>query len=153
MRHLRRHRVLVVGTWRTDVAVDNTLSDDLQRALAAGHLLPVALGPFDGDELRALAHSRTGTAPTAAFIDALQARTGGMPFFAAELVDAMAAHPSSRSDGDDSVELALPRRVATTVLHRVFALGADARQVADRRRLARLGRRRSTADARRRSRR
>ena len=90
----------------------------------------MALGPFDGDELSALVESRTGTTPTADLVAALQARTGGMPFFAAELADAIAAHPATQRQCEDGLELPLPRRVATTVLHRVFALGADARQVA-----------------------
>jgi DNA-binding CsgD family transcriptional regulator/tetratricopeptide (TPR) repeat protein/energy-coupling factor transporter ATP-binding protein EcfA2 len=130
MRHLRRHRVLVTATWRTDVAVDNAVSDDLQRALAAGQLVPIALGPFDDDELSALVESRTGTTPTADLVATLHARTGGMPFFAAELADAIAAHPATQRQCEGGLELPLPQRAATTVLHRVFALGADACQVA-----------------------
>ena len=53
-----------------------------------------------------------------------------MPFFAAELADAIATHPATQRQCEDGLELPLPRRAATTVLHRVFALGADARQVA-----------------------
>jgi len=130
MRHLRQQRVMVAATWRTDVAVDNAVSEDLQRAVASGQLVAVTLGPFDGDELAALVESRAGIVPTAGFVESLSARTGGMPFFAAELADAMATHLALDHFVEDAPELPVPRRAATTVLHRVFTLGADARQVA-----------------------
>ena len=57
-----------------------------------------------------------------------------MPFFASQLVDSLVVHGLVRTaDGTVTIgrrDLPLPRRVATTVLHRVFSLGPDARQVA-----------------------
>ena len=61
-------------------------------------------------------------------------RSGGVPFFAVELLDALADSGALvERDGlltVASTEPVLPRRVSIAVLHRVFQLGPDARALA-----------------------
>ena len=133
MRHVRRHRVLIVATCRAGPDAVACL-EDLRRAHAAGQVALLELEPFDDAELAALVAAHLGRQPDARFVASLRERTGGMPFFAAELVGALAgAGVVELADGRVTIapmEPPLPRRVATTVLHRVFQLGADARRLA-----------------------
>ena len=74
-----------------------------------------------------------GVVPHDHFVDVLHERTGGLPFFAAELLDLLVdagLDPASPHDAARLATLALPRRSSTAVLHRVFELGPDARAVA-----------------------
>lgn len=134
LRHLRRHRVLVVVTTRGEPYLCGALAADLDRFERAGTLDVVRLGPLDPSELAILVERRLGTPPSPALARMLGERSGGVPVFAVELLDALAAGGAVRVEvgGPDGAldEAVLPRRVSTAVLHRVFQLGADARAVA-----------------------
>jgi DNA-binding CsgD family transcriptional regulator len=128
MRHVRNERVLVVATTRRDPPdLDEALADHLWRFQRDGVLDVIDLRPLGADELGELIALRTGTPATSAVVDVLQERTGGNPFFLVELLDAL----GSEGDAiDPAAAAAMPHRVATTVLHRVFQLGPDPRSVA-----------------------
>ncbi len=134
MRHLRRHRVLILATLRTDPTARGDLADDVRRLHDAGYVDALELGPLADAELALLVAATVGHPPDDGLIEILRQRTGGMPFFAAELIAALAdGGLLHRADGTVTArpgDHPLPRRVATTVLHRVFMVGADARRVA-----------------------
>ena len=88
------------GARRRDLADRHRRRDHVVRATSNGRWPPA--NSFQSPSGRSTTTSSRRScelvpagAPTATFVDALRARTGGMPFFAAELVDAMAAHPAS----------------------------------------------------------
>jgi len=134
VRTMRRRRVLPLLTLRTVLRADEEVIDELWREHDAGHLDALELGPFDAAELAALVEAHAGRPPDEALVELLMAQTGGMPFFAAELVKAVVDQGLvERADGRVSAaspHVPLPHRVSTFVLHRVFVLGADARRVA-----------------------
>ena len=115
MRHLRRARVMVMATYRSEDS-DRSLLDDLGRSHAAGRLIRLDLGPFDDTELAALVAARTGHAPDADLVAVLQERTGGQPFFAVaarRLPRGAGARAHRRRHGDHRAArppLAAPRR-------------------------------------------
>ncbi len=135
MRNVRGQRVLVVGTTRREPFLDGDTARTLD-ALRCGDLVEVVdLGALDAAELGELVRRRTDLEPTEQLVRLLQQRTGGAPFFVIELLAAMsrAGHRHGADDAGEPLapeELTLPLRVTTAVLHRVFALGADARAVA-----------------------
>lgn len=134
VRHVRRHRLLIVATTRPAPFSNETLSAALD-ALAEAELIHVVeLGAFDHAELAELVRRRTAHEPTERLVRLLHDRTGGLPFFVVELLDAMERSgelsvQGGRLDASDSAERALPSRVSTAVLHRLFGLGPDARLV------------------------
>jgi DNA-binding NarL/FixJ family response regulator len=135
MRTARRQRAFIVATTRPAPAIPADIDAELEELARANVLHTVAMGELDDDELAQLIQERTTRRPTTRLVQLLSDRSGGTPFFAIELLDAMA-----RSDdlvaSDDTVDvietdrLTLPARVSTAVLHRVFSLGPDARSVA-----------------------
>lgn len=132
VRHLRRHPVLVFATYTEDQLGDR-LGEQLMRLADARRVEEIRLGRFTAADLADLVAVRTGSEPHAHFVDVLLERSGGLPFFAVELLDVLlgaGADPSSPLAADRISDLVLPRRVSTAVLHRVFELGSDARRVA-----------------------
>ena len=115
-------------TWRTSWEATSSGSSG-PAALAV-----IRLGPLSGEELAGLVRQRLAGEPSPALAQMLEARSGGVPFFAVELLDVLdAAGALTSRDGVIEPILAepvLPRRASTAVLHRVFQLGADARAVA-----------------------
>jgi DNA-binding CsgD family transcriptional regulator len=135
MRAARQQRAFIVATTRPAPAIAADIDAELEDLARANVLHTLAMGELDDDELARLIQERTARRPTTRLVQLLSDRSGGTPFFAIELLDAMARSDNLIATGDtvDVVEpdrLALPTRVSTAVLHRVFTLGPDARAVA-----------------------
>jgi DNA-binding CsgD family transcriptional regulator len=132
MRHLRHDRVAIVASGRDDrLAAD--VADGGRRMIESGRAEMIRLEGFDHGELAELVRSRAGVMPHDDFVHALRERSGGLPFLAVALLDALVTaglDPTSAHDAERAATLALPRRSSTVVLHRVFELGPDARVVA-----------------------
>ncbi len=132
VRHLRHHRVLVVATCRDERIADD-LADHVRRLTDSGRARDVCLDMFGEDDVAELVGVRSGVTPHTGFVSMIRDRTGGLPFYAVELLDVLLAagvDPASTLVASRARDLALPRRVTTAVLHRVFEQGADARLVA-----------------------
>ncbi|WP_162942314.1 helix-turn-helix transcriptional regulator [Desertimonas flava] len=132
VRHLRHHRVLVVATCRDERMADD-LADHVRRLTDGGRARDVHLDMFGEDDVAELVGVRSGIMPHTGFVSMIRDRTGGLPFYAVELLDVLLAagvDPASTLVAARARDLALPRRVTTAVLHRVFEQGADARLVA-----------------------
>ena len=132
---VRRHRLFVVMTTRPPPFLDPSSTAALRRLQRRAHLDAITLAALDDADLAALVEARTGCAPSPRLLRLLGHRSGGTPFFAIELLDAMSrsgdlATAGGVIDAAESAERAMPTRVSTAVLHRVFGLGADARLVA-----------------------
>lgn len=135
MRHVRHRRLFVVVTTRPPSELAADVGDDLRRFHAAGELDEVELGPLDDAELAELAEAVLSGQPSPSLIDVVRTRSGGLPFFAVELLLAMRdADVLVQADGVVDLKpgavAALPARVATAVLHRVFGLGDRVRKLA-----------------------
>lgn len=132
---LRSERLLVLATVRERPDIDLALLEQLDRMQRAGELHRLPLGALDPDELAELVTRRTGTPPRPDFVEFLHERTGGVAFFVTELLEALVEVGSLGVVGGSVALMStagdvVPRRVATTVLHRLFNLGRDARRVA-----------------------
>jgi DNA-binding CsgD family transcriptional regulator/tetratricopeptide (TPR) repeat protein len=135
LRHARHQRLFVVATTRPRPELSVPIADELAQFHSDGQLDVMTMSAFDERELEELVVSRLGRRPTPFLLEVLRRRTGGMPFFAAELLDALIDAQAlsvvdDHVDAMPSIQEMLPRRVTTAVLHRVFRLGADARRVA-----------------------
>ena len=134
LRQVRHQRVLVAVTSRDAPYLADELGGDLERFERAGSLAVIRLGPLSVEELAGLVRQRLAGEPSPALAQMLEARSGGVPFFAVELLDVLdAAGALTSRDGvlaPTRADPVLPRRASTSVLHRVFQLGADARAVA-----------------------
>ncbi len=134
MRRRRDGRVLVVATsrrspGRAGIPAGRTSSS------TDGRLDSVELGGLSRTEFDELAAAVTTEPLGRPDADLLYDITGGVPFFAVELLRAMAESPSvmhavTARDLPADGEVSLPRRVATAVLHNVERLGPDCRRVA-----------------------
>jgi hypothetical protein len=99
-------------------------------------LLEVALGPMGAEHTAALLEHVLGRQPTASLLDAVIARTGGIPFFVAEVGAALGAdvrwqgvfEAAAPVEGQDQ-DLPLPDSVRDAVLLRVSRLSPEARRV------------------------
>ena len=108
------HPLVLVATYRAD---EPSSADRMRRCAdgvrRSGAALRVELGPLGRDELTTLLTARAGTAPAAALLDTIVARSEGNPFFAEELLAAAAA-----GNG------ALPPELRDVLLQRVIRLAA-----------------------------
>lgn len=129
VRSLARQRIALLLSARSD-RLPIPLADDVRRAIARAGVRELELGGFNADELAELVRARTGSHPHDRNVRTLLTRTGGLPFFAVELVDAMQSAGIDLGAAADLAEVPLPRRTSTAILHRVFSLGHDARAVA-----------------------
>lgn len=132
--------VLVVGTFRdSEVDVDHPLAETLAALHRETGVERLAVGGLGGDELLDLVEANTGRMAPAhgrALRDALQAETGGNPFFAGEIVRHLAETGTLFQDADglwttaaDLDPATLPVSVREVVLRRVARLGPDTRRV------------------------
>jgi len=113
------HRVLIVGTYRTDeLRSDAHLRRMATELVRARRAIALHLGPLPAAELAALVERDVGSALPVERKELIVARSGGNPFFAEELC-AAAGH------GDDAV----PGIVREAMLQRLSRLDADARTV------------------------
>lgn len=131
MGRLRPGGALVVA-YREE-ALELSRADAIRRIVDEGRAEEICLGDFDVTELAALVEARTGHVPDESFVAMLHDRSGGLPFFAVELLQALLVvgiDVSSPLAAARAARLALPRRVSTAVLHRVFEVGPDARLMA-----------------------
>ncbi len=135
MRHVRHERVFIVATSRAEPELTPGIAADCARFHKDGRLDVMELGPFGDDELGALVEAQLGRPPGPCLLDLLRVRTDGVPFFAVEVLSALAAS-GGLVETDALVEVMetsaqlVPRRLTTAVLHRVFRIGPDARHVA-----------------------
>jgi DNA-binding CsgD family transcriptional regulator/tetratricopeptide (TPR) repeat protein len=121
VRMVRRERLLVVATYRSD---ELHTQHPMQRALAEldrnRHLERLELVPFDRAELRLLLGGVLGRPPSPATVQDILARSGGNAFLAEELLVA---------ERNDHTGQELPPRLQGILLARVTALGEDTRHV------------------------
>lgn len=98
----------------------------LERALAAGRLERVVLGPLSLGALHHVLERRLGSAPRRPLLARLTQASGGNPFFAVEIARALG--DPARRGGDEP--LPVPRTVEELLAARVGALPAAAREAA-----------------------
>ena len=116
-RNLIDRPVLLVASYRTDeVARDKPLRRLVAELGRLGRVVELELGGLSRDETAHLITGMLGTRPDWTLIDAVQARSGGNPFFAEELTEARNT-PS------------LPSTLRNVVMLRIDRLSAAARQV------------------------
>jgi DNA-binding CsgD family transcriptional regulator/tetratricopeptide (TPR) repeat protein len=110
--NLHDRRVLLLATYRADERSSAERMRRLaERVRRSGSALVVELGPLDREDLAALLATHADAPPPAALTNAIVARSEGNPFFAEELLAAVA----DRSG-------ALPRRLRDLLLQRVTRL-------------------------------
>jgi DNA-binding CsgD family transcriptional regulator/tetratricopeptide (TPR) repeat protein len=112
-------RVLLVATYRDDEARGaGALSRLVTGLVRAGRASAVRVGPLSHDELTAVLRDAAGRALPAELTQSIVERSGGVPFFAEELLSA--AVPG---------EPTLPPLLRDILLHRVAPLGVEGRVV------------------------
>jgi DNA-binding CsgD family transcriptional regulator len=132
MAHLRRERVAIVATSRTQpFELDATVADGVARLRMRDDLAVIELAALGRTELAALVAARCGAPPDEPLLDALDRRTAGNPLLAVELLRAMAADGALATEHgavrlDASHELSLPSVVSAAVVHRLSLLDPDA---------------------------
>jgi tetratricopeptide (TPR) repeat protein len=118
VRNLRRERVLVVVSYRSDEPLSDRLGPYLAELDRADPVQRLELPRLDRAETMAQVAGILGTTPPTGLVDAVYARSEGNPFFAEELLAAVQA-------GSD----VLPATVRDLLRGRVEALPEPARQV------------------------
>jgi class 3 adenylate cyclase len=132
--------LLVLATYRdTDVAPDQPLADALAGMRREVGIERVALEGLDDVEVLALLEATAGhelEADAVALAHAVQAETGGNPFFVGEVLRHLSESGAitRRSDGRwtaavDLVDVGLPESIREVVGHRARRLGDEAFQV------------------------
>lgn len=119
--NLRRHRVLVVATCRSegDLTSRPPVGQALEDLLRLRSTEQLDLAPFNREELAQLAARLLGQPLEPELLDRLEQRSDGNAFLAEELLSSQAL----REDAD------LPSRLATIVRVRLATLSADARAI------------------------
>jgi predicted ATPase len=117
-RNLRRERVLLLVTYRNDERARQQLGPFLAELDRAGRVERIELTRLDQIQTRAQLVGILGTAPAAALVDAVFARSEGNPFFTEELLAALRA-----GSGE------LPATVRDPLQGRIEALSESAQQV------------------------
>jgi DNA-binding CsgD family transcriptional regulator len=118
-RHLYDQRVLLVATFRgIDVLRGHPAASLVAEAQRLPTVARIDLTGLDRSELRAFIRLRTSSDPSEDFLDELDRRSGGNPFFATELL-----HASIRRPG------ALPASIADVLTLRLDPLPDDAAEV------------------------
>ena len=131
IRAVRSHRVLVAVTARPAPDLVAEIDDEIARLAKDGKLDVIELGPFSDAELAALAELHLGRPPGRELVPLLRERTGGLPFYAAELLSALSEAGGAEELADTTVtETVMPRRLATAVLARIARAGPDAARFA-----------------------
>jgi predicted ATPase len=118
VRNLRRERVLLVITYRTDEPGQQRLGPFLAELDRGGPVQRLELPRLDQVQTRAQLVGILGAAPAAELVDAVFARSEGNPFFTEELLAAVRAGSG-----------ALPATVRDLLRGRVQTLPEPARQV------------------------
>jgi DNA-binding CsgD family transcriptional regulator/tetratricopeptide (TPR) repeat protein len=118
VRNLRRERVLVVVSYRSDEPLSDRLGPYLAELDRGGPVQRLELPRLDRAETMAQLAGILGTTPSVGLVDAVYARSEGNPFFTEELLAAVQA-------GSD----VLPATVRDLLRGRVEALPEPARQV------------------------
>jgi predicted ATPase/DNA-binding CsgD family transcriptional regulator len=118
VRNLRRERVLVVVTYRSDEPGQQRLGPYRAELDRGGRVQRLELPRLDRAQTAAQLTGILGAAPAADLVDALFARSGGNPFFVEELLAAVQAG-----------SLELPPTARDLLHGRVEALSEPARQV------------------------
>ena len=129
-------RLLVVGTFRSDVGLDHPLSEALAALHREPHVDRFSLRGLDDDDLLSLMESFAGHEMDDTGLvlrDALLRETDGNPFFTTEILRHLAETAAIRQDAEgrwtaavDLREYGLPVSVREVVSQRVRRLGADA---------------------------
>jgi hypothetical protein len=125
-RDLRRHRVLIVATYREAELAARRDDDDCVGALAR-HALRIALGGLERAEVGALASARARRALDAGVVAQVHAHTAGNPFF----VDTVVRLLGTPSGGDASSleNLRLPAEVRAAIRRHLAHLSAGTREL------------------------
>ena len=122
---LRRLRLLVVGTYRTDEVEERAaVLDGLRRASER-----VRLRGLDRADVGRLAQGVTGVAAASGLVADLHRLTEGNPFFIGEFLRVLETEGALESDDLDSVAIRLPAELSGTIHRRLGHLDADERQL------------------------
>lgn len=111
----------VLVSVRTDAEVSNPL--ELARALPIGRLHRLGLAPLSLGALRQIVTARLGSAPSRPLLLQIQRNSGGNPYLALELADALAG-VNAPSSGDASP---VPKRLKQLVAARIRGLPSRTR--------------------------
>ena len=121
VRSLRRGRVVVVGTFRTDdLAGGDALLVRLAELTRLSNVTRIELKPLDVDQQREMLAAILGRVPEPAVVRRIHARSEGNPFFTEELVAA---------GGPDGDPARLPPSLRDILLGRLAGLSDEARRV------------------------
>ncbi len=125
-RDLRRHRVLIVATYREAELTARAGGDDCVGALAR-HALRIALAGLQPAEVGALASARARRALDARVVAEVHAHTAGNPFFVDTVVRLLGAQ--READASTVENLRLPAEVRAAIRRHLAHLPADTREL------------------------
>ncbi|MGH7319993.1 MAG: ATP-binding protein, partial [Candidatus Rokuibacteriota bacterium] len=127
-RELTGRRLFILGTYRdVEVTADHPLSGTLARL--GGLTRHISLPGLDHEEIGALIALITGADPDAFVVGSVLRRTGGNPFFVAELVRLARAEGGLDALVADGADAAVPAGVRGVVDRRLRRLPEPARRV------------------------
>jgi DNA-binding CsgD family transcriptional regulator/tetratricopeptide (TPR) repeat protein len=123
IRTLRRGRVLLIGTFRTDdIERGDTLLVRLAELTRWPNVTRIELRPLGRTDQREMLTEILGRTPEPAVLERIHARSEGNPFFAEELAASMASSP-------DSGHSRVPPSLRDILLGRLAGLSPDALRV------------------------
>jgi DNA-binding SARP family transcriptional activator len=127
----RLHRLpaLIVATWAIGSAGSATDPSEYGRLVGRSDISALELAGLDDDAVGVLVEQLSGVRPGAAFVRAMQSRSGGNPFFIREIVRLLCAR--GRFDGQNSAldTDVVPDAVAGVIRGRMAGLDPSTRTV------------------------
>lgn len=113
MRHVARtcgqRRLLIAGAYRTtETANEDLLGDMLGAMQPETECTIIRLGALDAEAVGQLLAAETRAPVSPALITAIEAHTGGNPFFAKEVIRHLAEERALRADNSGELETSLP---------------------------------------------
>jgi hypothetical protein len=112
LRHVARTcgpgRLLIAGAYRTTEAAADPLGDALGAMQAETECTTIRLGALSAEAIAQLLAAEAGAPVSASLITAIEAHTGGNPFFAKEVIRHLAEERALHEDGSGELEAGLP---------------------------------------------
>jgi DNA-binding SARP family transcriptional activator len=113
MRHIARacgrHRLLIAGAYRTTETANEDLLDDMLGAMQPETACTtIRLGALNTEAVGQLLAAEAGARVSPSLISAIDAHTGGNPFFAKEVIRHLAEERALREDSSGELETSLP---------------------------------------------
>jgi DNA-binding SARP family transcriptional activator len=125
---IRQGHILIVATYRDiEVGPDHQLSPALASLARLPMVERVTLDGFSPQEVSSYVLSVTGSAPAEAFVDELHSRTGGNPFFLAEVLRLVEGAVKPEEVAIESIAR-VPANVRDVILARVGTLPPEAQR-------------------------